>query len=308
MRLFGISMLRNEADIVEAFVRHNLNVLDGIVVIDHQSEDGTGEILAHLRAEGLALRTIADSAPGFFQAERLTELARNVLSDDAADFVFLLDADEFMHVESRQCLESALRDLPRAAHGLSRWGTYVPESFDTALGPGHFRWRREFDNSSPGKAFVGRSLLERTSQYIVSGNHLVDDSSSPRPPPHVRLRAKELTIAHVPVRTVPQLQKKIVIGYLAHLATRPTNDAQASHWRDLYREFRDGAEMPSSRLREIACNYGLPHDQWLSSDVIKLVADPVRVDFELRYAASPAPDALRLLMRFTESLLRTPNR
>jgi len=66
--------------------------------------------------------------------------------------------------------------------------------------------------------------------------------------------------------------------------------------------------MPSSRLREIACNYGLPRDQWLSSDVIKLVADPVRVDFELRYAASPAPDALRLLMRFTESLLRTPNR
>jgi glycosyl transferase family 2 len=308
LRLFGISMLRNEADIVEAFVRHNLRVLDGIVVIDHDATDGTAEILAQLRAEGMPLRVIVDTAAGFFQAERLTALARKVLSEDAADFVFLLDADEFMHVESRERLESALRDLPRAAHGLSRWGTYVPESFDSALGPGHFRWRREFDDGSPGKAFVGRSLLERTSQYVVSGNHLIDDPSSPRPPPHVRLRAKELTIAHVPVRSLRQLQKKVVIGYLAHLATRPTNDAQASHWRELYREFRDGPEMPSSRLREIACNYGLPRDKWQSSDRVKLVDDPVRVDLEQRYASSAAPDALRLLMRFTESLLRPANR
>jgi hypothetical protein len=37
MRLIGITMLRNEADIVEAFVRHNLSVLDALVLIDHAS-------------------------------------------------------------------------------------------------------------------------------------------------------------------------------------------------------------------------------------------------------------------------------
>ena len=34
MRLFGVTMVRNEADVIEAYVRHNLTVLDGLVVID----------------------------------------------------------------------------------------------------------------------------------------------------------------------------------------------------------------------------------------------------------------------------------
>jgi len=176
------------------------------------------------------------------------------------------------------------------------------------LGPGHFHSRREFDDRSPGKAFLGRSFLARTNQYVVSGNHLIDDSSSPRPPVHVRLRASELTIAHLPVRSLRQLQCKIVIGYLAHLATQPTNDGQAFHWRELYEEFRDGAELAPSRLRDIACNYGLPRDEWQPADSVKLVDDPVRIAFDRRYPPTREPDALRLLMHFTESLLRPAKR
>ena len=55
MRLVGVSMVRNEADIIEAFVRHNAAVLDALVVVDHGSVDGTREILFALRDEGLPL-------------------------------------------------------------------------------------------------------------------------------------------------------------------------------------------------------------------------------------------------------------
>jgi hypothetical protein len=48
MRLFGVMMVRNEADIIEASVRHNLSVLDGLVVIDHGSFDATADILVAL--------------------------------------------------------------------------------------------------------------------------------------------------------------------------------------------------------------------------------------------------------------------
>jgi len=65
MRLIGVAMVRNEADIVEAFVRHNLTVLDAMVVVDHGSLDGTEEILALLQREGLPLRVIRDASPGF---------------------------------------------------------------------------------------------------------------------------------------------------------------------------------------------------------------------------------------------------
>jgi hypothetical protein len=41
MRVVGITMVKNEADIIEAFVRHNLRFLDALVVVEHASADGT---------------------------------------------------------------------------------------------------------------------------------------------------------------------------------------------------------------------------------------------------------------------------
>ena len=66
MRLIGVAMVRNEADIIEAFVRHNLTILDALVVVDHASLDGTSEILTLLQREGLPLRVMRDASPGFF--------------------------------------------------------------------------------------------------------------------------------------------------------------------------------------------------------------------------------------------------
>ena len=43
-----VSMVRNEADVIESFVRHNLQVADALYIIDHASTDGTGEILQQL--------------------------------------------------------------------------------------------------------------------------------------------------------------------------------------------------------------------------------------------------------------------
>jgi len=65
MRLYGAAMIRNEADIVEAFVRHNLTVLDGLAIVDHGSCDGTSEVLASLAAEGLPIAVSSDATAGW---------------------------------------------------------------------------------------------------------------------------------------------------------------------------------------------------------------------------------------------------
>ncbi len=51
MKIVGISMIRNDADIVEPFVRHTLRLLDHLFVIVHCPEDGSGEILKALHSE-----------------------------------------------------------------------------------------------------------------------------------------------------------------------------------------------------------------------------------------------------------------
>jgi len=49
MKLVGVVMAKNEADVIEAFVRHNLRFLDRLLIIDHQSSDATANIVMALR-------------------------------------------------------------------------------------------------------------------------------------------------------------------------------------------------------------------------------------------------------------------
>jgi hypothetical protein len=306
MRLFGVAMVRNEADVIEAFVRHNLSVLDGLVIVDHGSFDDTAEILAKLQAERLPLRVVRDANPAFFQAERVTAVARETLLRERADFVFAMDADEFLKVESREELDRTLAKLPDDVHAIAHWLTYVPESFDGggAITRSHLRWRLKSERHASYKTLIGRSFAQQQQQYVVRGNHLVNDPARPNPPAHVRLPQEVVALAHCPVRSREQLEAKVIVGYLAHLATQPNNEIQAFHWKDIYEELRAGQRLTDERLRAIACNYGLPREVWRPVTDVELIDDPVPLVHELRYETQTRGDARVLLMRFTEALLR----
>src|ERR1700682_3921842 len=92
----GLSRVKNESDIIEAFVRHHVALLDRLFIVDNESSDGTGAILAALQAEGLPLTVLGDRTFGYFQSEIMSYLARATLAATAVDRLFLLDADEFL--------------------------------------------------------------------------------------------------------------------------------------------------------------------------------------------------------------------
>ena len=306
MRLFGVAMVRNEADVIEAFVRHNLTVLDGLAIVDHGSNDETPEILDKLQSEGLRLRVERDADPAFRQSEVVTALARRALARDAADFVFALDADEFLKVESRPDLERALVEVPPGMHAVMHWLTYVPGAFDGdggVFGPGHLWWRLKTERRALVKVIASRALLERPGDVVASGNHAIVDPAAPNPQPHARLRRSVAALAHCPVRSRTQFESKIIVGYLAHLAAHLEDRRLARHWRELYGELRAGATLTEEHLREIASNYGLPPKNWRPVAEIELVEDPVTLSAEQRYPTHAARDPLRLLLHFTEALV-----
>lgn len=72
MRLVGAMVVQDAADIVEAFVRHNLTLLDGLAIVDHASGDGTTEILAALVAERLPVFVARDESRGSISADSRT--------------------------------------------------------------------------------------------------------------------------------------------------------------------------------------------------------------------------------------------
>ena len=304
MRLIGITMVRNEVDVIECFVRHNLGVLDGLAIVDHGSFDGTSEVLAKLKAEGLPLQITYDADPAYRQSERMSMLARRALKSDGADFVFPLDADEFLKLRSRALLEQALAELPADMHATMHWLTYVPDAFgdDGGFGPGHLWWRLKTERKSLVKTIVGRALLEQPTDVIAMGNHAVlsEMANAQR---HGRLRQDIVALAHCPVRSGRQLEGKIIVGYLAKIASGPMDRRLARHWRELYDELRQGGTFDEGRLREIASNYGLPIKNWRPVADIELVEDPVHFTAERRYPSDAVCDPLRLLMRFTEMLV-----
>lgn len=97
--IITIGMVKNEADIIEAFVRHNLHYVDSIHLIENGSTDATPEILQRLQDEGLPLHIESDPTLRYNQSERTTKLYHKVLQHRPT-FVIPLDADEFIQALS----------------------------------------------------------------------------------------------------------------------------------------------------------------------------------------------------------------
>jgi len=310
MKLFGAAMLRNEADIVESFVRHNLSLLDGLLVVDHGSSDGTSEILDALVTEGLPLEVERDASVGYLQSEIMSRTVRQALARHGADFVFALDGDEFLRIARRDLLDSVLATLPEGLHAAMAWQTYVPE-FDANPPPpaatvlARAKYRLAEERHGLHKVIVARAFADTPGAVIAVGNHVVlpsaDHSAVLQPVKHARVAAEVVALAHLPVRSARQLTNKIVIGWLAHCVARRNNADLAFHWRELYHELADGKTPSVERLRTIAANYGLPMAAWRPAEDIALVEDPLPVG-EVRYGAMIRDATLPLVLRFAEKL------
>lgn len=97
MELYGLSMVRNEADIVGVNVRYHLAAgFDRMLVVDNDSEDGTDEVLRALSSKDPRVRWSRNSASSFRQGEVFTELAREAHAGGAT-WVVPVDADDFWH-------------------------------------------------------------------------------------------------------------------------------------------------------------------------------------------------------------------
>ena len=69
-KIFSISMVKNEMDIIESFVRYNTNVFDGMIIMDNGSTDDTLKILNLLAEEGLPIVVIEDAEKGFDKVKK----------------------------------------------------------------------------------------------------------------------------------------------------------------------------------------------------------------------------------------------
>jgi hypothetical protein len=115
MKLVQTLVVRDEADIVDAQIAYHLNAgVDFVVATDHESLDGTTEILESYARAGHLLR-IPVTGP-VREADWRTHMARLAAAEHAADWVINTDADEFW-IPRRGSIKEILAAVPQS-HGV----------------------------------------------------------------------------------------------------------------------------------------------------------------------------------------------
>ena len=296
MRLVSLTRVRIDGDVIEEFVRHTLQYVDEMVIVDNHSFDGTGDILQALQAEGLPLTVFKDDFVEA-RAELITTYARRAFDSTRADYLLLLDADEFVRADSRIQLEAILSALPPQTHGTVPLESYVPFQSDhnEARTLARIRHRLACEKAQ-FKVFLSRDFADTPDSVLSPGNHYIQLSDgSPLPPtllPGVRL-------AHFPVRSILQVQLKALLGWPSVLAAGYDEvNGLARQWRRLYERLQRTQDWDESELDVYAANYFADEPKRCP----ELVCDPLTP--VARRFSPPLPSVLQVSLRFTDQLAR----
>jgi hypothetical protein len=301
MRLVGIGTVKNEADIIECFVRHNLRVLDMLVLIDDGSVDGTKEILLSLEAEGLNLIMLEWDGSGYEQSRKLSELSLVLTSRGDFDWLFALDADEAIDCGSRAALEKELEKVPRKQVGSLPWHTYVPTSADDWSQQNPYLRiinRRERETPQYYKVVVPVKQFKWSPVVIAKGSHKAQRAVTFKP--LLAEAMEDVALAHFPVRTPKQLLQKIICGWLSVLAEGRRSPGQSFHWHGLYAQLMERGEPTLDELEQVALSYASQkHNE-------NTVRSPLRVTYQssLRYNKKEESPLFITLARTVEEIIR----
>jgi len=219
--IVGVSMVKDEQDVIDDTVNHMCRACDFVVVADNNSTDETGRILRDIEVRHGNLMVIDDKEVGYYQSRKMSALARFAISrwGKPGDWVVPFDADElWLGVErlNYQPFELTAVVVPGFDYKptiVDDWGLPYyramafrsgdPTSFQPKVA---FRW---FDGA-----------------LIDQGNHAI--SFEGRRPATVALPG--LGIAHYPIRTFRQFCSKAKNGGAAYAAT-DLDPNLGNHWR-----------------------------------------------------------------------------
>ncbi len=302
MRIIGISCVRDEEDIIESFVRHNLVYLDKLYVIDNLSKDKTAAILASLANEGLPVE-IWESTSCSNQQDRAISVAvkKMAVLEPAADFVFPLDADEFLAATDRPSLISDLEKISPRGYGVLPWKTYIPVEDDLErLNPSvpvtsRMTHRRSIEGYQMYKTVIPRGMLDKV--RVRPGSHAVerlDGGVCER----VVLASP---LAHFPIRSANQLIAKIILFNHARMLKKDARPNESFHWGKMAQSIRErNFKITTDEIRSYALSYSVrPTDE----QPTEFVPDPLPVH-ESVIIKYPVDDHESLIHRFDRYIIR----
>lgn len=301
--IIALSMVKNEQDIIEPFIRHTNMFVDHHIVLDNGSVDETRPILTHLMRELDGLTVTTSSEFGYTQSDRMSKLLRACQTAFFADYVIFLDADEFISSESRIEFEQILSFIPVGGYGRIPWRTFLLTPFDAddnrSDPPRSIPWRRASEH--PRLNAVVRLGGKYWHDLVIGqGNHDVFSNTGR----HVEsVELPYVYLDHFPVRSEKQFITKCVVGWMAYLSKDPEAGRKGDgyHWLHHYRMVASGNKVSYEALCDLSMRYDQPPREYSwSRDVIRGLP-PSR--YERRYSSGEFGDPLGIVAKCWQTTL-----
>ena len=300
MYIISITCVKNECDIIEAFVRHTSKVIDCLIIMDNGSSDETTDILNSLKKEGLPVEIISEPTLGNFQWQRMTRLMHESLDKKKhADWIIPLDADEFLITSNKDHLNEFLS----TKNGLLKikWKTYVPTKDDNLeqINPVlRIRNRLIMEYKEWTKVIIPNNLAQIKNAQIDQGNHnlLIDNKV---------INSTEIGdsvfIAHFPVRSLSQYASKVSIGVLQKMIMPEKKENWGWHHKKAFELLKEDLKKFNNYFFDEALYYAVKDRSKFDPKVIE---QPIKyLGNRLKFTPKEIPDPICSILKYSETVV-----
>lgn len=232
-RIAVISMVKNEADIIESFVRHAMTFADVVIIADHDSSDETLKILHELQAEELSLYVREVHRSGHIQEEVMNTLLGEAVEEFHADIIVPLDADEFpVNTDTQESCRDVFENLDVNGFYPLRWRRYEPlsESDKDKFLPVR-ACRRARADEDVIKVAVGAGVVRQRPFHLAQGQHFGSWENGNEWVPVPLSETPAVHIAHFHWRSTERYAAKIAVGWLNNVVKYSIDTSVAEEWK-----------------------------------------------------------------------------
>lgn len=298
-----VALMRNEADILEAFVRYHLQLVAGILLIDHRSTDGTREIVAELQREGLPLELRCRKELAYDQERFVNAHAEEAARAFGADWVLSLDLDEALSATGPGAPTEELSRMDPSRPVRIPWRTYVPTPHDDIAERNPYkriRHRLASETFQFHKVAVPGSWLKDKRYRISVGNHDLIDRKTGRPV--AAAAATETFLAHYPIRSPEQYASKILVGWLASLTKGDRLRTEAYQWKRSFDLILERGPIGYQDLQAIATDYTAFGDREPDRALVEDPLGPEWMGFDLAIPGAAGNTPVATALRVAEEI------
>ncbi|WP_181949928.1 glycosyltransferase family 2 protein [Vibrio coralliirubri] len=236
-KLFMTILAKDEADVIEhQIVFHKSMGVDGFIVTDNNSSDGTTEIFEKYKKKGWIKEIISETSSNYEQVKWVDRMIKLASDKYSADWIINADADEFWCCDSGNLKDELANSFSNIIYA-NIYNVYPDNENDfyenDNLIVNHGNINTEIKKTlSPYSMYSEQipKVIHRAKGYITiePGNHSVK----------MRMPNKVISgnihIYHYSLRSLEHFKRKMINGGASVNSTKTLPENAGQHWKYFY--------------------------------------------------------------------------